>query len=183
MQVPNHPSLHRRGSILYFRRAVPADVRAAFGGRLEVVVSLTQIAARLKGTSSEYCPDHILGDALAVRDWRASFKAWKEKLPREHRWMAEPEVFDLITCSRQLQSGAKWLERRGFFELAGEEHEEAEALLGTPQGLAWQHGHVRIRKALKALVGRAPKVAVRVAKSGQTYDHFVRFADWMEKPS
>ena len=143
----------------------------------------TQIAARLKGTSSEYCPDHILGDALAVRDWRASFKAWKEKLPREHRWMAEPEVFDLITCSRQLQSGAKWLERRGFFELAGEEHEEAEALLGTPQGLAWQHGHVRIRKALKALVGRAPKVAVRVAKSGQTYDHFVRFADWMEKPS
>ncbi|QIF81544.1 DUF6538 domain-containing protein [Brevundimonas sp. 'scallop'] len=40
MQVPNHPSLHRRGSILYFRRAVPADVRAAFGGRLEVVVSL-----------------------------------------------------------------------------------------------------------------------------------------------
>lgn len=40
MQVSNHPSLYRLGSILYFRRSVPADARAAFGGKREVIVSL-----------------------------------------------------------------------------------------------------------------------------------------------
>lgn len=39
-QVPNHAFLYRRGSTLYFRRAIPAAARAAFGGKREMVVSL-----------------------------------------------------------------------------------------------------------------------------------------------
>jgi integrase len=39
-QVPNHRFLYRRGSTLYFRRAIPAEARAAFNGKREMIVSL-----------------------------------------------------------------------------------------------------------------------------------------------
>lgn len=39
-RVPNHQFLYDRGGTLYFRRAVPVEVRAAFGGKREVLVSL-----------------------------------------------------------------------------------------------------------------------------------------------
>lgn len=39
-RVANHRFLYRRGATLYFRRAVPAEARAAFDGRTEIVASL-----------------------------------------------------------------------------------------------------------------------------------------------
>ena len=142
----------------------------------------SQLAARFGSGPHPYCPQHLTGDATAVRDWLHAFKLWRQKIPRDRRWIAEPEVYDLITTSRRLRDAGIWLERKGFFELAGEEQEEAQALLATPAGLAWQHGADRIRIALRALMDRAPKVAVRVAGSGHTFQDFIRLGDWLEKP-
>ena len=146
-------------------------------------LTVAQLAAHFAHRTFRYCPDYILGNDDAVNEWLKAFKAWREKISSDRRWMAEPEVFDVITCSRHLQKGAEWLTRKGFFELTEDERLEAEALLETPYGVAWRHGRERIRKALRALVERAPSVAARIAKAGHSYDHFIRFADWLESPS
>lgn len=39
-RVANHRYLYRRGSYFYFRRAVPKDVRHAFGGKPDETIAL-----------------------------------------------------------------------------------------------------------------------------------------------
>lgn len=95
MQVSNHPFLYRRGSTFYFRRSVPTEARAAFGGRREMVVSLRTgsltearprwaalvsefetVLEKSRGPSTERTPEPPTPELIdeAVRAW------WREHL-------------------------------------------------------------------------------------------------------
>ena len=110
-RVKDQRYLYRRGGFLYFRRSVPKDVRAAFGGRREVWVALETADLRearhlmtkqlaefdnclstARGTKSPVAVQKPLRVPLRIEIEEAVREVLAERLVREHTDYSSPDA-------------------------------------------------------------------------------------------
>jgi hypothetical protein len=87
------------------------------------------------------------------------------------------EMFEVIVVSKRLRLAENWLDRMGYYDLDGEEADEAERLSLSDMGILARDSRICMAHAIDALAERYPSLLARLTKR---FESPLDYAKWMD---